>query len=105
MLAGAVPGAPDIPLIRRHYDRAVALSRGKSGSAHLAYAEAVSVPLQNAAEFHELIQRALDVNPDDEPGTRLVNLLAHRRARWLAARADQPILDDESITSQERTGP
>jgi predicted anti-sigma-YlaC factor YlaD len=63
------------------------------------------VPLQNAAEFHELIQRALDVNPDDHPGTRLVNLLAHRRARWLAARADQLILDDESITSQERTAP
>jgi predicted anti-sigma-YlaC factor YlaD len=105
VLAGAVPGAPDIPLITRHYDRAVELSRGKSAAVHLAYAEAVSVPLQNAAELHELIQRALDVNPDDHPETRLVNLLAHRRARWLAARADQLILDDESITSQERTAP
>jgi predicted anti-sigma-YlaC factor YlaD len=103
VLAGATPGTPDMTMIRKHYDRAVDLSRGKSASIHLAYAEAVSVPLQNAAEFHELIQRALDVNPDEEPATRLVNLLAHRRARWLAARADQLILGDESPVSRERT--
>ena len=103
VLAGAAPGTLDVPLIKKHYDRAVELSRGKSGSIHLAYAEAVSVPLQNAVEFHELIQRALDVNPDDEPGTRLVNLLAQRRARWLAARADQLFLNDETFVSHERT--
>jgi predicted anti-sigma-YlaC factor YlaD len=103
VLSGATPGRPDKTLIRKHYDRAVELSRGKSASIHLAYAEAVSVPLQNAAEFHQLIQRALDVNPDAEPGTRLVNLLAHRRARWLAARADQLILGDESPVPRERT--
>ena len=70
VLAGAMPRAPDTALIRRHYDRAVELSRGKSASIHLAYAEAVSVPLQNATEFDDLIQRALAVNPDDEPATR-----------------------------------
>jgi predicted anti-sigma-YlaC factor YlaD len=103
VLAGATPGRPDKTLIRKHYDRAVELSRGKSASIHLAYAEAVSVPLQDAAEFHQLIQRALDVNPDAEPATRLVNLLAHRRAQWLAARADQLILADASPVSRERT--
>jgi predicted anti-sigma-YlaC factor YlaD len=103
VLAGARPGRPDTTLIRTHYERAVELSRGKSASIHLAYAEAVSVPLQNAAQFQELIQRALDVNPDAEPATRLVNLLAHRRARWLAARADQLILGDASPVSRERT--
>ncbi len=103
VLAGATPGMPDLALIRRHYDRAVELSHGKSASIHLAYAEAVSVPFQNATEFHQLIQRALEVNPDAEPATRLVNLLAHRRARWLAARADQLILGDESPVSRKRT--
>jgi predicted anti-sigma-YlaC factor YlaD len=102
VLAGATPRTPDTALIRRHYDRAVELSRGKSASIHLAYAEAVSVPLQNTTEFNALIQRALAVNPDDEPATRLVNLLAHRRARWLAARADQLILDVDPPVSQER---
>lgn len=102
VLAGAAPGTPDVALIRKHYDRAVELSRGKSASVHLAYAEAVSVPLQNAAEFQELVQLALDVNPEDAPANRLVNLLAHRRARWLAARIDQLIFDDESSASEGR---
>jgi len=97
VLAGATPGAPDVATIKKHYDRAVELSRGRSASIHLAYAEAVSVPLQNAAEFKALVERALDVDADDEPANRLVNLLAHRRAQWLAARIDQLIFDDESI--------
>lgn len=103
VLAGATPGTVNVPLIKKHYDRAVELSHGRSASAHLAYAEAVSVPSQNAAEFHELIQRALAVDPDDQLATRLVNLLAHRRARWLASRADQLILDAEPPASEEHT--
>jgi predicted anti-sigma-YlaC factor YlaD len=103
VLAGTRPGTLDVPLIKKHYDRAVELSRGRSASAHLAYAEAVSVPTQNTAEFHELIRRALDVDPDAEPTTRLVNLLAHRRAHWLASRADQLILDDEPPLPQEES--
>jgi predicted anti-sigma-YlaC factor YlaD len=103
VLAGATPGAPNVALVRKHYDRAVELSRGKSASVHLAYAEAVSVRLQNAAEFKELVQRALDVNPEDDPVNRLVNLLAHRRARWLSTRIEQLIFDDESPAVQGRT--
>jgi predicted anti-sigma-YlaC factor YlaD len=95
VLAGAARGVPDVPLVRKHYERAIELSRGRSASVHLAYAEAVSVPLQNAAEFRELIQRALDVDPEQTPERRLLNLLAHRRARWLSARADQLIVTDE----------
>lgn len=102
VVAGATPGVPDVPLIRKHYERAVELSRGRRASVHLAYAEAVSVPLQNAAEFRELVQRALDVNPEETPERRFVNLLAHRRARWLAARADQLIVTDDSPAA-ERT--
>jgi tetratricopeptide (TPR) repeat protein len=95
VLAGAARGVPDVPLVRKHYERAIELSRGRSASVHLAYAEAVSVPLQNAAEFRELIQRALDVDPEQTPERRLLNLLAHRSARWLSARADQLIVTDE----------
>ena len=93
MLAGATPGTPDVAVIRSHYTRALDLSGGKSASVHLAYAEAVSIPLQNGAEFHELIQRALAVDPDANTENRLVNLLAHRRARWLSARVDELILE------------
>jgi predicted anti-sigma-YlaC factor YlaD len=103
VLAAAAPGAPDVALIRKHYDRAVELSAGKSASVHLAYAEAVSVPLQNAAEFNALIQRALDIDPEVDPANRLVNLLAQRRARWLAGRTEELIFTDEPASSPERT--
>ena len=93
VLAGAAPGAIDRALIRRHYDRSLALSRGRSASAHLAYAEAVAVADQDRAAFEALVNQALAVDPDAEPSSRLVNLLAHRRARWLASRIDELILD------------
>jgi predicted anti-sigma-YlaC factor YlaD len=105
VLAGATPGEGDVALIRKHYDRAVDLSRGKSASVHLAYAEAVSVPQQNGAEFRALIERALAVDPDATPGDRLVNLLAHRRARWLASRADELILEEARLESEGELTP
>jgi predicted anti-sigma-YlaC factor YlaD len=102
VLAAATPGAPDVALIRRHYARALELSAGKSSSVHLALAEAVSVPLQNGAEFRDLIQRALAVDPDASPENRLVNLLAHRRALWLAARVDELILENGADAAEGR---
>ena len=88
-LPRATPGTPGRRADPAATTRARSISRGgKSASVHLAYAEAVSVPLQNGAEFHELIQRALAVDPDANTANRLVNLLAHRRAHWLAARFD-----------------
>jgi predicted anti-sigma-YlaC factor YlaD len=100
-LAGSTPGDRDVALIKGHFDRAVELSRGRSASAYLAYAEAVSVPQQNADEFRALIARALDVDADAEPRNRLVNLLAQRRARWLASRIDELIVDGD-LAAEER---
>ena len=91
--AGAIPGETDYDEIRRHYDRALALNGGQSAGLHVAYAEAVSVPTQNGAEFREMIDMALAVDPDADPDNRLVNLIAHRRASWLLGRVDDLILE------------
>ena len=93
--AGAVPGDTDYDEIRRHYNRALELSGGQSAGLHVAYAEAVSVPTQNGAEFREMIEKALAVDPDANPDTRLFNLIAHRRATWLLDRVDDLILELE----------
>ena len=103
VLAGAEPGARDYESIRRHYERALELSNGQHAGLYLAYAEAVSVPNQNAAEFRALIDKALSVDPNRHRQTRLVNLLAHRRAHWLAARVDELIIDDFTIQSSGGT--
>jgi len=93
VLAGAVPGQPDYDEIRRHYDRALVLSGGQSAGLHVAYAEAVSVPTQNSAEFREMMEQALAVDPDANPDNRLVTLIAHRRATWLLERIEDLFLD------------
>ena len=93
VFAGAVPDETDYAEIRRHYDRAFELSVGQSAGLHVAYAEAVSVPTQNGTEFREMIEKALAVDPDVSPDNRLVNLIAHRRARWLLDRVDDLILE------------
>ena len=101
-LAAAKLGNPDYDAIRNHYRRALTLSEGKSAGLYVVYAEAVSVPKQNKSEFRSLLQKALSVDPDETPQTRLVNLLAHRRARWLLVRVDDLILEDgPSETSGE----
>ena len=101
-LAAAKLGNPDYDAIRNHYRRALTLSEGKSAGLYVVYAEAVSVPKQNKSEFRSLLQKALSVDPDETPQTRLVNLLAHRRARWLLVHVDDLILEDgPSETSGE----
>src|SRR5207244_1967368 len=47
---------------RKHFDRAVELSDGKLASPYVALAEANSVSAQNAAEFRDLLQKALAVD-------------------------------------------
>ena len=102
-LESTKPAAPDYGAMRRHYDRALRLSGGKSASLHLGYAEAVSVPKQNRAEFTTLVNKALAVDPEEFPEKRLVNLLAHRRARRLLGRIDELILEDEPLATTGET--
>ncbi|HXV62037.1 MAG TPA: TRAP transporter TatT component family protein [Vicinamibacteria bacterium] len=94
-LAGAKPGRIDVDAVRAHYERALELSSGKRASLHLAYAETVSVPAQNANEFRELVNVALAVDPDAYPSLRLANLVARRRAEWLLEQIEVLFLEPD----------
>jgi predicted anti-sigma-YlaC factor YlaD len=74
---------------RRHLDRALALSQGRRAAPLVGFAETVSVGRQDKAEFKQLLDRALAVDPDAVPDQRLANVLAQRRARWLLGRVDE----------------
>ena len=78
---------------RKHFERAVELSKGQSASAFVSLAESVSLQGQNKAEFQKLLQQALAINADAVPAARLQNLVAQRRARWLLGRVDELFLD------------
>jgi len=73
---------------KKHFDRAMELSGGKLASPLVGFAEAVSVQKQNRVEFQSLLEKALAINPDAVPESRLLNLVAQRRARWLLGRVD-----------------
>jgi predicted anti-sigma-YlaC factor YlaD len=77
---------------KKHFDRAVELSQGKVAGPFVSYAEAVCIPAEDRAQFEKLLHQALAINPDEDPPTRLVNLLMQRRAQWLLSRVDKLFL-------------
>src|SRR5262249_55111613 len=92
---GARPAAPAAVVharLREHFERARELSKGARASVLVAYAEASSVKSQRRDEFQALLQKVLAVNVDAHPETRLANLVAQRRARWLLGRTDELFL-------------
>ncbi|MDH3746400.1 MAG: TRAP transporter TatT component family protein [Acidobacteriota bacterium] len=78
---------------RRHFARAVELGGGRKAAPYVALASALSVPEQNRGEFVELLETALAIDVDREPGERLANLIAQRRARWLLEQVDELFLE------------
>jgi len=91
---------------RRHYDRAVELSQGKAAGPHVSWAEAVCLPQEDRACFEQAIAAATRINPDDDPATRLVNIIMQRRAAWLSANLDRwilPPIDDTAATEEPTT--
>jgi predicted anti-sigma-YlaC factor YlaD len=78
---------------REHYAKALAISKGRRASLHLALAETVVVREQNLREFRRLLAAAEAVDPDAVPEYRLVNVLALRRAGWLKSRIPDLFLD------------
>jgi predicted anti-sigma-YlaC factor YlaD len=82
--------------LRQYYERGLAQSGGGRASVYVTYAEKAMVPAQNRAQFKALLEKALAIDPDRDPPTRLANLIAQHRARWLLGRIDELFLEPES---------
>jgi predicted anti-sigma-YlaC factor YlaD len=85
-LPEALGGSP--AKAREHFERAVALEKGRSPGPYVALALGVSVPAQDRAEFESLLKKALAVDPEQDPHNRLVTLVQQRRARALLDHID-----------------
>lgn len=81
---------------RRHFERAVELSKGQLAGPFVSLAEAVSVQTQNYKEFKTLLERALAVDVNARPEWRLENTVMQRRAKWLLGRADELFLKTDT---------
>lgn len=94
-------GAGDpVERARRHFERALELSHGQAAGPLVTFAEAVCVETQDAKQFEELLTRALAINADAQPETRLVNLIMQRRAKWLLGRKDDLFLTVDKAPSK-----
>lgn len=78
---------------REHFARAVELSRGRSASVYVTFAENIAVKEQDYATFQDMLSRALAVDVEGEKSLRVANLLAQERARWLMGRAELLFID------------
>ena len=76
-----------------YFEQALRLSGGRRASLFVSYAENACIPAQNRSEFHEMLGRALSIDPDRHVETRLSTLIAQRRARWLLGRIDDLFLE------------
>jgi predicted anti-sigma-YlaC factor YlaD len=84
-------GAQGDPLerSRQQFEIAVKQSNGDLAGPYVSLAETVDIQKQDKAEFESLLKKALAVDPDAHPESRLENLIMQRRARWLLAHTDE----------------
>ncbi len=79
---------------RAAFARAVALSRGLRVGPYVALATSVSVKNQDAAEFRDLLGKALAIDVNADVPDRLVNIINQRKARWLLDHVDDFFLTE-----------
>ena len=86
---------------REHFERAVELSDGLDAAPFVAFAAGVSVPAENRAEFRELLEQALAIDPNEDTSLRLLNLVNQKRAQALLDHIDDlffdPVRTEESL--------
>jgi len=78
---------------REHFERAMQFSQGTRLTPLVSYAETVSVSTQNKKEFQSLLEEALAFDTKKAPETRVANLIAQRRAKWLLGRIAELFID------------
>ena len=88
-MGGSAEGA------RAHFRRVVELTGDTSAGPYVSLAMGVSVPAQDSAEFRRLLERALEIDPDEAPARRLENLVAQRQARELLERIEDYFIEVE----------
>lgn len=98
-LPEAMGGSPE--RARDHFEQAVALSRGLSAGPYVTLAKQVSVPAQDWREFQQLLEQALDIDPEREPSLRLMNIIIQDQARTLLEEIEVLFLDYPEEPSEE----
>jgi len=87
---------------KQHFDRAIELSHDQDPAPYVTWAQSVSIPQQDRAEFTRMLDKALSFDPDAVPSKRLLTILMQRKAHALLARADDLFLAPPDAQPQEK---
>jgi len=65
------------------HEQALRVSGGKTPGPYITYAESICIPAGDEKGFEESLNKAIALNPDDEPSSRLMTIIAQRKAHYL----------------------
>jgi predicted anti-sigma-YlaC factor YlaD len=70
------------------HQKALEVSKGKTPGPYVTYAQAICISTQDYNGFDEALEKALSINPDDNPSTRLASTISQEKARFLQNNRD-----------------
>ncbi|MDR2630403.1 MAG: TRAP transporter TatT component family protein [Spirochaetaceae bacterium] len=79
--------------VEEHFNRAVEKSGGLLAGPYVSYAQAVSIPTQDYDAFKAYLEKALAMDVDADPESRLMNIIAQRKAKNLLDTASDYFID------------
>lgn len=82
---------------REHFAKAIEINKGKKVSTYLSLAS-IAQGKQDVKEFKELVAKALAIDVDQNPDSRLSNIIFQRKARSMLDNIDDLFLLEESET-------
>jgi predicted anti-sigma-YlaC factor YlaD len=66
-----------------HFNRALEKSHGRLAGPYVSYAQSVAIPAQDYDTFKTYLEQALTLDVDADPSSRLMNIIAQRKAQSL----------------------
>jgi len=66
-----------------HFKLALEKSQGLAAGPYVSYARSVCVPAQDYDAFKANLEKALEVDPEKDPSSRLVNIISQRKASYM----------------------
>ncbi|MDC7126191.1 MAG: TRAP transporter TatT component family protein [Spirochaetales bacterium] len=74
--------------VNYHFKKALEIANGTNPGTYCSYAGSVCVKEQNYKEYKELLEKALAINPEDDPANELVTTIFQDKARWMLEHAE-----------------
>ncbi|GMO26037.1 MAG: hypothetical protein Ta2B_05960 [Termitinemataceae bacterium] len=79
----------------QYYERALKKTNGFSAGLYVSWAECISIPNQDYKDFKAHLDKALAINVEEHPDTKLTNILAQRKAKYYLENAQLYFIDTE----------